>query len=370
MAIAFLWVAYALPAILIGPFAAAYVDIADRKKVLIFTNLLQSALIFAFALSQSLNTFLIYGIVIFYSSLNQFYVPAEFAALPTLVRKRNYSLANGLFFLTQQAALVIGFGAAGLLYEKIGVEHTLFLCAGMLFIAFLNTAALPTLNPRQKVPRKFEELLFAFFEKIAAGYRFIKSSPRIYIPFIYLIGLQALAAISAVVAPVLATDVFRIPVYLVGLFVAVPAALGAIVGSLIVSKLLKKGQRKIASLKISSALFVMAFGYMALLASRLMLIPRLMVGALALALLGFGFVGMIIPLQTYLQEITPPDMRGRVFGNIWFLMTIASVIPTIMAGTIAEIFSINLLLFVVAVVFGVIYFMIDKHGANIIKNKF
>lgn len=74
IATSFLWVAYALPAILIGPFAAA---------------------------SHRTSLFLIYGVALAYSFLNQFYVPAELATLPSVVKKKVLPHANGLFFLTQ-----------------------------------------------------------------------------------------------------------------------------------------------------------------------------------------------------------------------------------------------------------------------------
>jgi MFS family permease len=48
IATSFLWVAYALPAIFIGPIAAASVDMLDRKRVLLITNLMQSILVFSY----------------------------------------------------------------------------------------------------------------------------------------------------------------------------------------------------------------------------------------------------------------------------------------------------------------------------------
>ena len=52
VATSLLWVSYALPAILIGPIAAAVVDNIDNRKVLITTNLLQSLTILLYALAQ------------------------------------------------------------------------------------------------------------------------------------------------------------------------------------------------------------------------------------------------------------------------------------------------------------------------------
>src|SRR3989344_9589902 len=82
IAISFLWIAYALPSILVGPIASASVDLTDKRKVLIITNFFQALLIFIYALSHQTSTFLLYAVVVLYSLINQFYVPAELASLP------------------------------------------------------------------------------------------------------------------------------------------------------------------------------------------------------------------------------------------------------------------------------------------------
>src|SRR4030042_2096834 len=110
IATSFLWVSYAIPAIIIGPIAAASVDIIDKRKMLIITNLLQCLTIFFFAFISEQSLFLLYGIVIVYSFLNQFYIPAEQSSLPAIVEKKSLALANSLFFITQQISLIVGFG--------------------------------------------------------------------------------------------------------------------------------------------------------------------------------------------------------------------------------------------------------------------
>ena len=125
IATSFLWVAYALPAILIGPFAAVSVDMIERRKMLMATNLLQSFTILIYAISHENRLFLLYGVAVAYSFLNQFYVPAEAAAVPTLVRKPNLPLANGLFFLTQEGALILGFAVAGIMNKYLFLLYIL-----------------------------------------------------------------------------------------------------------------------------------------------------------------------------------------------------------------------------------------------------
>src|SRR3990172_4582927 len=88
IATSLLWISYALPVILVGPLAAATVDMFDRRSVLMLTNLLQSASIFFYALLANPSIFLLYGLAMTYSFLNQFYVPAEAASLPSVVPKK------------------------------------------------------------------------------------------------------------------------------------------------------------------------------------------------------------------------------------------------------------------------------------------
>ena len=90
IATSLLLVAYALPAAIIGPFAAASADLADRRKILMIANLAQSAAVFAYGIGFGTSFFLIYGIALTYSFLNQFYpissnqfFPKEYAGNPT-----------------------------------------------------------------------------------------------------------------------------------------------------------------------------------------------------------------------------------------------------------------------------------------------
>ena len=116
LAVSFILIAYSLPALLIGPFAATLVDLSDRKIMLAVTNLLQAATILLLIPIKT-KLFLIYGVVFIYSFLNQFYLPAESSSLPALVPSKNLPQANGLFFLTKQASSLIGIGLAGLFHQ-------------------------------------------------------------------------------------------------------------------------------------------------------------------------------------------------------------------------------------------------------------
>lgn len=345
IATSFLWVAYALPAILVGPFAAVSVDMVERRKMLMVTNLLQSLTILIYAISHQTRIFLLYGVAVAYSFLNQFYVPAEAASLPSLVRKPNLPQANGLFFLTQEGALIIGFAVAGVMNKYLGFNFSLFICASLLFLAFVSVSFLPAMHVNDTMPKSFEVAFGKFFYRIIEGYKFIKEHNQILVPFLLLMAFQIAMTIIMISVPVVASDILKIEVNSAGVLIVVPAGIGAALGALAIPKLLKAGWRKKRTIENSLMLLTFVALLLTFVVPEIEGVSRLILGGVVIALAGVAFVGILIPSQTYLQEATPGGLRGRVFGNYWFLATIATIFPVIFSGALAELFGVKLILF-------------------------
>lgn len=344
IATSLVWIFYTLPAIIVGPFASAFVDMADRRKMLVYTNLIQSLIVIFYALSSDTSQYFVYAIVLIYSAVNQFYVPAEFATLPFVTRKKSLPEANALFLITQQGSLIFGFGIAGIFLKIIGFQSTLVICSLLLFFAFISTLFLPRMESRQKIPTGFDKAVITFFRNIFSGYKFISENKLVLAPFLIMICMQIALAILAVNAPAIAIDVVKIPLSYAGAFLIIPGGIGAMVASLIIPKMLRNGLRKIKIIKYSllflaSFLFIWIFIF-----AYLNLILRLVSSFFLIAAMGFTYIGILIPTQTFLQQKTPFGLRGRVFGNYWFLVTVVSVFPVIASGTITEIFGIKSLM--------------------------
>lgn len=357
-----LWVAYSLPAILIGPFASAIVDLTDKRKMLYITNFLQALTIFLYAISPKANIFIIYEVVFIYSLLNQFYVPAEAASLPSLLPKERLTQGNSLFFLTLQASLIVGFAVAGLINHFLGFNNTLFICSFFLFVAFVSTFFLPKLTSETKVPNKFEKAVTKFFSHVLGGYKFIKSERKVLTPVLLLIGFQVALQVSIVQVPIIAHDLLVIPLNWAGLFLLVPAGIGAVLGALALPKLIARGWRKkkvIENSLISIGIIILIFTFLIPL---LPYWPKVIFSFLSVLSLGLTFFGVIVPSQTFLQEKTPKDLRGRVFGNFWFMVTIASVFPVLFSGSIVEILGVKFFLFIISSIAISIYIISRKFG--------
>jgi MFS family permease len=65
-----------------------------------------------------------------------------------------------------------------------------------------------------------------------------------------------------------------------------------------------------------------------------------------LAGIAYGFVA--IPAQTQLQEDLPEDVRGRVFGVLNMLVSVASFVPIIIVGPISDTFGTTAVIITVA----------------------
>ncbi len=367
IAVSLLWIASALPAILIGPIAAATTDMIDRKNVLVATNLMQSIVILLFVIAHPENLYLYYVLVFLYSIINQFYVPSESAAIPSVVNKSSLANANSMFFISLQSSMIVGFAIAGVLDQFLGFRYSLLLCSALLFSAFISVLSLPRLKVKLKIPNSFERAFRKFFDRILEGYSYIKGDKNVLIPLGLLMVFQTILVVVVVSLPAITTDILKLPVKYSGIFVVVPAGIGALLGSLLVPPLLKKGMRK-KNLIEKSILALFLTDFVLISASYVnMFLTRISLVVTVLIFMGFAYVGILIPSLTFLQEKTEGGLRGRVFGNFWFLSTILTVIPVIFSGTLTDLFGIRIMLVVLGFVILAIYYYSKKFEMKLLK---
>lgn len=360
IATSLLWVTYALPTIFFGPIGAGFADLISRRKTLMITNLLQALVVFLYIFTHEYSIFLLFAVIILYSFLNQFYVPAEMATLPSIIPEKKLAKANSLFFLTQQLSLIVGFGFAGIIQNWVGFEGSLMICAGALFVAFISVSFLPKLNPINKVPKNWENIISVFSKHIIEGYKFIKNHNTILYPLGLLFLIQVGLTIVTSNLPIIAEEILNVPSSLSGLYIVVPAGIGATIASILIPRIIKRGWRKKKIIEIS--LGIIALSVLSIIFGKLVTTPIFVV------LAGMGFVGINIPALTFLQESTPDWLRGRVFGNLSFLISISTIFPVIFSGVISEFLGVKTLLTILS--FGVILVLTFsmRRGQKLIEN--
>jgi MFS family permease len=342
LAVSFLWVFSYLPAFLLGPFSGLFVDWWSRRKTLLYTNLLQ-ALTMALYLFMGDRIYPIYPIVFLYSLLNQFYCPAEAASIPWLVKKSDLPLANSLFMLTSQSALVFGLGVSGILIRFFGRNNPVWVAAVCLFLAAVAVYFLPKNEPVR--PNWFSSLS-RFWRQMKAGYSFIKNTRLILFPLLLMISFQVFAVILAVTVPGLAKNVLNIQIHDAGPLLVVPLGLGALTGALLMTRLAGRFRKRwLMKNGLGLGLFVLtAFAF---------LIPRLgqykTVAAMPLMyLLGLAGFLVLVPNQTLVQEHTPPGLRGRVYGALSFFGNLVTLPCLLFAATVVDLIGIQIFILLAA----------------------
>lgn len=357
LAASFLWLAYSLPVLLVGPFAATVVDLINRKKLLMITTLLQSGIVLLF-LPVTDKFFLLYAVMFLYSFSSQFYLPSESATLPSIVGKEQLPEANGMFLLTKEMGLLIGYGSAGFLSKFLGIHPTFVLCSVLLFIAFISVTRLPNYKSERKI--NLEQDLSHFFEKVADGYKFIKNNKHVLYPILLIAGGEIGLVIIGVNIPALAKEILNIPVEDAALYIILPGILGAVIAVTAIPKILKRGLRKLRMIR--TALFILTC-CLFVIGTALVTIPyslRFIVLPIICFITGIGYIGVQVPAQTFLQETTPQDFMGRIWGNLWFLTTLATIVPMIFSASITEFLGANTLFILLAIGVGFVYLFTTK----------
>src|SRR6059036_2539077 len=89
-----------IPSVVFGVLAGVYVDRWDKRTVLIATNVIRGCIAFGYAgfdLAGSLPLSLLLVINFLFSTVGQFFAPAETAMIPTVVPRQRLLQANSLF---------------------------------------------------------------------------------------------------------------------------------------------------------------------------------------------------------------------------------------------------------------------------------
>ena len=369
LATSLLWVSYAIPVLIIGPIASALVDYWDRRNILIFTNLLQAIVVLYYALFFREKVFFIYGLTFFYSLINQFYVPAESASVTFVVENKHLPHANGLIFITQQLSLILGFALASIFNRFLGFNTSLIICAVLLFTAFICVIFLPKMKMKINEKGGIEETFFSFFKSIYKGYKYIRTNNNILLTFVLLIIVQVLYSIIIVSVPMIADQLLNIPANLSGIYIVIPAGLGSMLGAIYMPTFLKNKWRKRSLIETSLFTIAILFLIITFLVSLFSTILKIIFSGIIIFFIGAFFIGILIPSQTYLQENTPDEYKGRIFGNMWFITTLATLIPVIFYGAMSEIFGIKILMTLISVVCFLSYYLSKYKVIRFMKNE-
>jgi hypothetical protein len=343
--VSLLILSFLVPAVIFGAIAGVYTDRNDRRLILVVTNAARGVLFLVLLLVQS-DLALIYLLTIIISTLTTFFGPAEAAIIPVIVGRRQLLAANSLYLLTFQGSFFVGFALLGPLVVNIAGQSWLFvIVAATYLIGAALCLLLPKHNPRIGGPDPVEALgeagtaVRTTFGELVDGVRYIGTNRQIFWPLAYLALTASLIGVLGVLGPGFATQVLGLSErdFVV---VVLPLGIGLVMGILVLNvygKLFSR-RRGIEGGLIGLGAMLLALSLAQPLVTRFAIAVPLLSIVIAVAFaLGIAYAFVAVPAQTQLQEELPENVRGRVFGVLNMLVSIASFLPIILVGPIADV---------------------------------
>lgn len=307
-----------IPRLLLAPIAGVFADWLDRKKIIVYLDILSGIIVGIFAvifmIKGELSLPSIYVLVILLSLASLLYQPAVSTIIPTIIEKKDLVDANGISSLLGNMGNLMAPLIAGLLFGFYGIFAILLINAFSFIMAAIGEMfiSIPKAN---KMPEKIS--FQAFYNDFSKGIKFIKERKL-------LLCIIVLAPIlNFVLSPLFSTgitfvtkEILKISDFEYG-FMQMALVASMILSPFIASKYAKKytlGKILFFSVSICSLLIaVMAVVpspvYMSLFSNNL--VPYISITVICF-LVGAIMTTSNIALSAMFQKIVPVTMMGRV----------------------------------------------------------
>ena len=336
-----LMVAFTVPAVLFGSAGGIFVDRFPKKLIMVGSDFVRGLLTLFIPILP--KQFLILLIITFASStVTQFFAPAEQAAIPLLVRKDNLLAANALFSSTMMGALIVGFavGEPILSWAKnwVGEDYGQEVVVCVLY--FLSGAIIQPVHFRENKPTEETQSRINPWAEFKEGLRYLTKNRLVLNAMLQLTTLYCVFAALTVLTIRLAAA-FGLEKKQFGFFLAA-AGVGMVFGAGILGHWGEKLHHK--------PLPLIGFLMMALVLGLFTFTNNLPLALGLCALLGVGASLIGVPMQTLIQQQTPPTMHGKVFGFQNHAVNIALSAPLSITGPITDALGLRIVLVGMSVV--------------------
>ena len=365
----YLYISFTIPAILLTTIAGVFVDRWNKKYTLMTTNVLRAVLILILpAFNTSL--FSLYALAFMVSAVTQFFVPAEASAIPSMVKKNQLITANSLFTTTMMGSLIFGFILGDPLINIFGLKYVHW---GVFGLFIISTCLLSFIKYKPAESESHSDKSFKdFIEELKQGFIYIKNNKKV---------LQALLKLAALFSIIVMLSILAIGISQQKLYPDNPAlgaqkfayiiafsGVGMVIGSIIVGKLLRNVNKYLLTYSGFTVI-----GFTLILLTLVGLIPknlsinipgysfynvnleeihltfRMIFTYAVAALTGFGCSLVSIPVQTIIQSSVAEDVRGKVFGVQFTLLSTSSTLPVLIAALGADTIGIIKMLIIIGV---------------------
>lgn len=361
-----LYIAFTIPAILLTAVAGVFIDIWNKKAVMIITNILRGVIILLLPLFDTALINL-YILAFLMSSVTQFFVPAEASIIPSVANKYQLLTANSLFTTTMMASLIFGFALGDPMINICGINNVHY---GIGIFFFISAFCLIFVKYKP-VEKDKNEPKTSFLADLKEGLVYIKDAPIVRSAMLKLAVLFSIIVMLSIMSiglsqkylyphnPTMGAQKFA--------YIVVFCGVGMVFGAFLVGHQFRKLEKHLLGY-----IGIFLCGLALFLFSMLPFIPQLSVfhfetrsvlifyleqfdltypmlySYLVALLIGISTAFVAIPTQTILHTEIDPKVRGKVFGILFTLLSTASALPVLVAAWGAEILGVAKMIFVIS----------------------
>jgi MFS family permease len=344
---------FTIPAIIFGSLAGILVDRWSKKKVLILTNLIRAVLLILLAFYLD-NLFVIYVISFFVAIFTQFFIPAESPMVPLTVKREQLLSANALFGMGIFGSILVAYALSGPLIIFAGTVKTLIILAIMLFVGAIFISIIKVRNEKNKEVRVMDKR-FNLIKDVKYTLILISKTKEISHSIFFISASQVIILILATIAPGYANQVLGINVEEFPLIFVAPAALGMIVGAIVLVNIFHShAKQKIITTGIFiSGIAMLLLPYGSKVASRDFIytinsylpnfldVTILHIMAFLAFVLGAANSLIFVPANTIIQEKTTDEFRGKIYGLLNSIAGAFSLVPIIIVGGLSDLVGVG-----------------------------
>jgi len=337
LALGFVFITKMLPMGLASPIAGLIADRVNRRKLMIWADLLRAVIVLGFLLVRTAADLpLLYTLTAVQVIIGAAFLPARSASIPNITSPQELVTANALMAATWSSILALGAALGGFATDLLG-EHAVFVIDSVTYVCSAVLLYFAVIPQSTDVVDRTRSLVKQAYEDVLEGWHYMWRFPRV--------GRIALAKATQALAG--GGLVFMLTLLGSSIMPAAPAVaigilfsargLGTGIGPILARRIFQNEDRWVAVLGFCIAftgLFYLAVGVSPWTS---LVVLGLLVG------IGHAASGATWVLSNVmLQKRAIDRYRGRVFATEWLTWTAVSTLSIFTASVLLQSFGLEL----------------------------
>ncbi|GGH29480.1 MFS transporter [Paenibacillus segetis] len=328
-----------IPAVIFGLPAGVLADRWNKKKVLFTVYMLRGLVValtaFLYAMGL-LETWHLFVFTFLNSTLECFSRPVEMSIIPSLLEKESLLSGNSFLSSVTRTSELAGYAVVGVIISTIGLSGAILLDSLTFIISAILIGFIVLNNVTKKESESAPERkgkLHEYMQEISSSFKFVRHH-RLILTTVILAAfvnfcLTPLNVLQTVyVKDTLSTGAEGMSVLSISL------VLGMILGGIWLGN--KGSGFKKSTLLICGLLILGACYSLLSLPPHLPEVVKLGAAGVLFFGMGFGTTCASTPLSTFIMEVTPMEMMGKVGALVGLLCTITMPVGSALSGVGAE----------------------------------